>query len=78
MLHFDNMFCFIFQIKRYYAFKQTHHDIYKDLLPSNERNIFMQNILTVQPNRDQFGRRILIIELGSMYNVVNTYLCLVY
>lgn len=27
----------------------------------------MQDILTVQPNRDQFGRRILIIELGSKY-----------
>lgn len=54
-------------IKRYYAFKQTHREIYKDLLPSNERNIFMQNILTVQPNRDQFGRRILIIELGKKW-----------
>jgi len=52
-------------IKRYYAFKQKHADMYKDLSPSHERNIFQQNILTVQPNRDQLGRRILIIELGK-------------
>lgn len=39
--------------------------MYEDLLPSKEKNIFQQNILTVQPNRDQLGRRILIIELGS-------------
>lgn len=41
--------------------------MYDGLLPSKERNIFQQNILTVQPNRDQLGRRILIIELGSKY-----------
>lgn len=34
-------------------------------MPSKEKNIFEQDILTVQPNRDQFGRRILVIELGS-------------
>lgn len=54
-------------IKRYYAFKVKHADMYDGLLPSNERNIFQQNILTVQPNRDQFGRRILIIELGKKW-----------
>jgi len=54
-------------IKRYYAFKQKHADMYKDLSPSHERNIFQQNILTVQPNRDQLGRRILIKELGKKW-----------
>lgn len=57
------MFCF--QIKRYYSFKVKHSDIYNGLVPSKEKNIFEQNILTVQPNRDQLGRRILILELGS-------------
>ncbi|XP_066142221.1 clavesin-1 isoform X2 [Euwallacea fornicatus] len=54
-------------IKRYYAFKTKHHKMYDALLPSNERNIFMQNILIVQPNRDQLGRRMLIIELGKKW-----------
>ncbi|KAL1500881.1 hypothetical protein ABEB36_006304 [Hypothenemus hampei] len=54
-------------IKRYYGFKQKHASIYDGLLPSKERNIFQQNILTVQPNRDQLGRRILIIELGKKW-----------
>ncbi|KAJ8950112.1 hypothetical protein NQ318_017837 [Aromia moschata] len=55
-------------IKRYYAFKVKHANMYNGLLPSKERNIFQQNILTVQPNRDQFGRRILVIELGKKWH----------
>lgn len=55
------------QIKRYYAFKVKHADVYTDLKPSNEANIFKHNILTVFPNRDQLGRRILVLELGSKY-----------
>jgi len=55
------------QIKRYYSFKVKHADVYNDLKPSNEANIFKHNILTVFPNRDQCGRRILVLELGSKY-----------
>lgn len=55
-------------IKRYYQFKQKHNDIYDGLIPSKETNIFQQNILTVLPNRDQFGRRMLILELGKKWN----------
>ncbi|XP_044267343.1 alpha-tocopherol transfer protein-like isoform X2 [Tribolium madens] len=54
-------------IKRYYSFKVKHSDIYNGLVPSKEKNIFEQNILTVQPNRDQLGRRILILELGKKW-----------
>ncbi|XP_076270366.1 alpha-tocopherol transfer protein-like isoform X3 [Rhynchophorus ferrugineus] len=54
-------------IKRYYGFKRKHSALYDGLLPSKERNIFEQNILTVQPNRDQLGRRILVIELGKKW-----------
>lgn len=64
-LKYAMMTPFFFQIKNYYEFKVKHASIYKDLLPSHERNVFQQNILTVQPNRDQLGRRMLIIELGS-------------
>ncbi|GBP06051.1 Alpha-tocopherol transfer protein-like [Eumeta japonica] len=54
-------------IKRYYAFKVKHKKQYDGLMPSKEQNIFKQNILTVLPNRDQYGRRVLVIELGKKW-----------
>ncbi|XP_062120860.1 alpha-tocopherol transfer protein isoform X1 [Drosophila sulfurigaster albostrigata] len=54
-------------IKRYYSFKVKHLDVYKDLKPTREANIFKNNILTVFPNRDQCGRRILLLELGKRW-----------
>jgi len=57
------------QVKRYYQFKQKHSNLYDGLVPSKNKNIFDHNILTVLPNRDQFGRRILILELGSKFLV---------
>ncbi|XP_011638066.1 alpha-tocopherol transfer protein-like isoform X2 [Pogonomyrmex barbatus] len=54
-------------IKQYYNFKVKHSSIYDNLKPSREKNVFEQNILTVLPNRDQYGRRILIIELGKKW-----------
>ncbi|XP_017882037.2 alpha-tocopherol transfer protein-like [Ceratina calcarata] len=53
--------------KNYYSFKVKHKNVYENLKPSREKNIFEQNILTVLPNRDQHGRRILIIELGKKW-----------
>ncbi|XP_058795625.1 alpha-tocopherol transfer protein-like isoform X2 [Phymastichus coffea] len=54
-------------VKNYYSFKVKHANVYDGLKPSNEGNIFKHNILTVLPNRDQHGRRILIIELGKKW-----------
>lgn len=54
-------------VQNYYSFKVKHSNVYDNLKPSRERNIFEQNILTVLPNRDQHGRRILIIELGKKW-----------
>lgn len=54
-------------IKQYYNFKLKHSNIYDNLMPSREKNIFDQNILTVLINRDQHGRRILILELGKKW-----------
>lgn len=54
-------------VKNYYSFKVKHANVYEGLKPSNEKNIFEHNILTVLPNRDQHGRRILIIELGKKW-----------
>lgn len=54
-------------VKNYYNFKVKHAAIYESLKPTNEKNIFEQNILTVLPNRDQHGRRILIVQLGKKW-----------
>jgi hypothetical protein len=54
-------------VKRYYHFKKKHSDLYDGLVPSKNKNVFDHNILTVLPNRDQFGRRILILELGKKW-----------
>ncbi|KAJ8684227.1 hypothetical protein QAD02_020019 [Eretmocerus hayati] len=54
-------------VKNYYSFKVKHSNVYDGLKPSREENIFKHNILTVLPNRDQHGRRILIIELGKKW-----------
>lgn len=62
--------CMFLQVKKYYAFKIKHAVHYDNLLPSTERNVFNQNIITVMPNRDQFGRRIVIIDIGSEYYII--------
>ncbi|XP_031771197.1 alpha-tocopherol transfer protein-like isoform X4 [Apis florea] len=54
-------------VKNYYNFKVKHSNVYDNLKPSKEKNIFEQNILSVLPNRDQNGRRILVIELGKKW-----------
>jgi hypothetical protein len=54
-------------IKNYYNFKVKHPNMYDNLKPSREKNIFDHNILTVLPNRDQYGRRIVILELGKKW-----------
>ncbi|XP_031628252.1 alpha-tocopherol transfer protein-like isoform X2 [Contarinia nasturtii] len=54
-------------IRNYYQFKEKHKDVYEDLMPSSEANIFKHNILVVFPNRDQLGRRILLLELGKRW-----------
>ena len=56
-------------MKNYYNFKAKHPYIYADLKPSNERNIFEQDILNIVPNRDQCGRRILILEVGKKWKI---------
>ncbi|CAH0556805.1 unnamed protein product [Brassicogethes aeneus] len=61
-------------IKRYYQFKVKHADMFDGLTPSKEKNVFQQDVLTVQPNRDQFGRRILVIELGKKWKTSELHL----
>lgn len=54
-------------VKNYYQFKVKHKNVYDNLLPSREKNVFSHDILTVLPRRDQLGRRILILELGKKW-----------
>ncbi|XP_055683778.1 alpha-tocopherol transfer protein-like isoform X2 [Lutzomyia longipalpis] len=54
-------------VKNYYGFKVKHKELYCGLVPSKEANIFKHNIITVFPNRDQLGRRILLLELGKRW-----------
>ncbi|XP_055709525.1 alpha-tocopherol transfer protein-like isoform X1 [Phlebotomus papatasi] len=54
-------------VKSYYGFKVKHKQLYDGLVPSKEANIFKHNIITVFPNRDQLGRRILVLELGKRW-----------
>ncbi|KAJ9574892.1 hypothetical protein L9F63_007955, partial [Diploptera punctata] len=54
-------------VKRYYNFKDKHHNLYDDLVPTKNKKVFDHNIITVLPNRDQLGRRILILELGKKW-----------
>lgn len=54
-------------VKRYYAFKLKHAKQYDGLIPSKETNVFMQNVITVLPTRDQYGRRVLVLELGKKW-----------
>lgn len=59
------------RVKSLYKLRQKNPKYCNDLLPSLERNVFEQNILTVLPSRDQYGRRILITECGQRWKVKN-------
>lgn len=54
-------------VKNYYQFKVKHKNVYENLVPSREKNVFNHDILTVLPRRDQGGRRILVLELGKKW-----------
>ena len=54
-------------MKKFYKFKIKHKKVCEDLLPTNSRFVFEQNLIHLQPRRDQNGSRILIIECGSKY-----------
>lgn len=70
LFFFLQYFTLCSQIKQYYQFKVKHSSIYNGLSPNNEKNIFDHDILHVLPKRDQLGRRILVIELGSELHII--------
>ncbi|GLH16911.1 uncharacterized protein GBIM_21619, partial [Gryllus bimaculatus] len=52
-------------VKRYYDFKLKHWDLYREMYPSSVKAVFDQDLVTTLPLRDEKGRRVLILELGS-------------
>ncbi|KAG8309705.1 hypothetical protein J6590_078500 [Homalodisca vitripennis] len=54
-------------IKKMYKFRPKHAKYFMNLLPSRDKNVFEQCLLTVLPNRDQHGSRILMIEAGDKW-----------
>lgn len=55
-------------MKQFYKFKITHPQYYENLLPSYERRAFMQSLITVLPERNSNGERVLVVEAGSKYS----------
>ncbi|XP_054284360.1 retinaldehyde-binding protein 1-like [Macrosteles quadrilineatus] len=57
------------KVKNYYKFKieDKNKRFYENLKPSTEEIIFNHDIMTVLPNRDQHGRRILLVETGRRW-----------
>lgn len=55
-------------VRRYYQFKRKHAHLYDNLMPSNASAPLEQNLITVLPQRDQCGRRVLILRLGRTWN----------
>lgn len=52
-------------MKKFYKFKVKHAKLFDDILPSNVRHVFEQELIRLLPKRDQNGVRILLIECGS-------------
>jgi hypothetical protein len=57
-------------IKRFYKFKIDHKSYCENLVPSDVRHVFDQEIIQFQPLRDKNGRRILVVEFGSELSLV--------
>jgi hypothetical protein len=51
-------------------FRLNNPKLYGELLPTAIKNPVLQDIVTVLPLRDQFGRRIVVIEIGKISHVV--------
>jgi hypothetical protein len=52
-------------VKKLYTFKYRNPKLYVELVPSALRNPLLQDVLTVLPLRNQFGRRMFLVEAGK-------------
>lgn len=56
------------RMKKMYEFKENNERYFANVIPATEKNAFENNLLTVSPQRDQYGRRVLILQLGKKWN----------
>lgn len=61
----SNVSARMLQMKKMYEFKENNERYFANVIPATEKNAFENNLLTVSPQRDQYGRRVLILQLGS-------------
>ncbi|XP_044316099.1 retinaldehyde-binding protein 1 isoform X2 [Drosophila rhopaloa] len=53
------------RLKNFYHMKLKYGIACENIIPSKLRNVFEANILNLLPQRDQHGRRLLVLEAGS-------------
>ncbi|KAI5704669.1 hypothetical protein M8J75_007744 [Diaphorina citri] len=66
------------RMRSLFKFKTKYPQYCANLLPSEERNVFVSNMFTVIPDRDQHGRRVLIAETGDKWNTKEVSLTEIY
>jgi hypothetical protein len=55
------------KMKNFYRFRVNHKKICKNLMPEMVEHVCEQDLLHLQPDRDQFGRRLIIINIGKIW-----------
>ncbi|XP_065356435.1 alpha-tocopherol transfer protein-like [Calliphora vicina] len=55
-------------IRRYYNLRRKYNEITNFLIPSKLKNVFEANLVTILPQRDQYGRRIVVSLGGKQWN----------
>lgn len=63
-----SILCIIWQMKRYFRFRQNYPYIYADLLPSKEKTALCANLIYALPFRAKDDSRVVIIEVGKRWN----------
>uniref|UniRef100_A0A6M2DXD0 Putative phosphatidylinositol transfer protein sec14 n=1 Tax=Xenopsylla cheopis TaxID=163159 RepID=A0A6M2DXD0_XENCH len=59
-------------MRRIAQFRVDHHSILNNLMPEDEKVAFCENdVVNVLTNRDQLGRRVLIVNAGAKWNTKN-------
>ncbi|XP_037959694.1 alpha-tocopherol transfer protein-like [Teleopsis dalmanni] len=55
------------RLKSFYHMKLKYGDSCKFVVPSKVKNVFEDDLLSLLPNRDQHGRRLLVLEAGKKW-----------
>lgn len=55
------------KLKNFYKFRVKHKKLCKNLMPDTVYHVFEQELIHLQPSRDQFGRRLIILNVGKVW-----------